>query len=1032
MARGISTVLGALLFTVVAMLFIALALRVFTESTATLTEVASVNARNAVEERLEISVSYTRSVKLTASQAGATVTPLWGTEEGDETLLDLLDGSSLNLVSSSTQAGQQPQQPQSRELVRNGGFSEREAYWKLGEPWRVDATLQCARVNTTAQSIVSSLWQTVDIPLGLQKLTLNFSYYLYASPQGQVGSLSVTVEILQDGLTVWSASVVWDRNRNPTEGVFSQSVPVGGLSPGPAIINFTLRLSAGQNLRSLDIRLDDVSLLAESLGAPPSPVSAAYLAAARIDLASASGNCTLTAALNASGFMEVYVPAAEGVWVTALKYYVERGYEWFNVTFAGSASIIYAYSASPFKLMLDYLQVEGREVSPTVDVSVANRGTEPVTIYAVWLNGTRKDVERVLLSGMLLNVPFDISQLVNPTGFEVRVVTATRTHTVRFAVEQLPLQQPMPVFRIVSWDQTVSGPAGSQQRFTVTVRNGGSAPGDATVKVFDHTSAEVASSALTLQPGEQGTVELLIQLPAEAGVYTWRVKVLNQATGRVDDSRSFTVVATVLLPTFSIVSWNESIAGPAGSQQRFVAVVQNNGGTTGIVEVRVLDSEGVVVGSAQLEIPPGQQGTATLTVTLPPAMGTYTWTVVALNTVSGNVDDTKSFTVTAQQPKFSIVSWSENVAGPVGSKREFSAVIENIGNGEGSVTVEVRDHNGVLINSSTLTLQPGGQGVVKLTVTLPLVRGTYTWTAVAVNAFTGEIDDSKSFIVYAMDLYLKVRGAVCYAPFEALPIGWSWIGGTWSIAAGSGVEGSALQGVDNSRGPGGTSVYYWATGISAYTSLQAVVQVRVTSVDSVYRGIVLLQDASSASRLYEASVRPRRVGVNHRITVYIRRWTGGWATLTSWTVSYASGWYTLYVSWSRSGNTNTINAVLYDSSGNQVASVSRSDSQVTVNYFGLDVDGGTSLFDNFVLSTSDPRYVVVSGLQQGWSVELRDAGGVLVASAIADSSGVARLFIAARPIVLNAKIAVKDSLNNVVVEKDFNEVVGGDEYAYGP
>jgi hypothetical protein len=174
------------------------------------------------------------------------------------------------------------------------------------------------------------------------------------------------------------------------------------------------------------------------------------------------------------------------------------------------------------------------------------------------------------------------------------------------------------------------------------------------------------------------------------------------------------------------------------------------------------------------------------------------------------------------------------------------------------------------------------------------------------------------------------------------------------------------------------------------------------------------------------------VGANDRITTYIRRWVGGWTTLTSQTVSYASGWYTLYVSWSRSGTTNTISATLYDSNGNPVTTVSASDSQVSVNYFGLDVDGGTSLFDNFVLATGDPRYVVVSGLQQSWRVELRDASGALVANATADSSGTARLFVAARPIVANAKVTVRDAQGVVVIERTFSQVVGGDEYAYGP
>jgi hypothetical protein len=412
-------------------------------------------------------------------------------------------------------------------------------------------------------------------------------------------------------------------------------------------------------------------------------------------------------------------------------------------------------------------------------------------------------------------------------------------------------------------------------------------------------------------------------------------------------------------------------------------------------------------------------------------MGTYTWSVVAVNNATGSVDDSKSFTVIAQQPLFTITSWNQSVAGPVGSKQKFTATIKNAGNGEGTVRVEVRDHNNALVNSSTLTLPAGGQSTITLTITLPSARGTYTWSVIAVNTASGSVDDSKSFTVYAMDLYLKARSALTFTGFETLPSGWSSIGGSWSIVSG-GIEGNALQGSDNNGGPGGTSVYYWSGNVAAYTSLQAVVQVRITSVDSVYRGIVLLQGTSSTSQLYEVSVRPRRVGANDRITTYIRRWVGRWTTLTSRTVSYASGWYTLYVSWSRSGTTNTISATLYDSSGNPVTTVSTSDSQVSVNYFGLDVDGGTSLFDNFVLATGDPRYVVVSGLQQGWTVELRDASGALVASATADSSGTARLSVAARPTVANAKITVKDAQGAVVIERTFSQVVGGDEYAYGP
>jgi hypothetical protein len=115
---------------------------------------------------------------------------------------------------------------------------------------------------------------------------------------------------------------------------------------------------------------------------------------------------------------------------------------------------------------------------------------------------------------------------------------------------------------------------------------------------------------------------------------------------RAGDLRSFTVVATAPSPTFQIASWNQSIAGPVGSKQRFVAVVRNAGGANGTVEVRVLDSTGALVNSTQITLQPGQQGTAEMLLTLPSTAGTYTWTVIAVNTATGSVDDRKNFTVT--------------------------------------------------------------------------------------------------------------------------------------------------------------------------------------------------------------------------------------------------------------------------------------------------------------------------------------------------------------------------------------------------
>jgi hypothetical protein len=431
--RGISTVLGALLFTIVAVLFVALTLRTFTESASTLTEVANVNLQNAVVENLQISLSRT-STKLTASQASASVTPLYGTgREGGETLLDALDRKSLN-VTSTAPLGGAAQAVQQLQLVKNGDFSEGSRYWTLEKPWNVTQQYARAQVSTNTD-FAASIYQDVEIPAGATNLTLSFSYYLAADSRGQVekGRLTLKAYLLSGGNVVWESSTIqWDGSRAPVWRQFTQTFTVNVTGKVTLKITLTANVKEVGAPASIDAGLDNVSLVAVVPVAVPSPVGAA-VAAAKVALGSAgaSANCTLTMALNATGFVEVYAPAASGAWVMVSKYYVERGYAWFNATFRGNSALVYAYSAQPFKLMMDYLQVA--QPSQSVNVVVANLGTAPVTVYAVWLNGSRIQVEQVLAPGDLLSVPFDLGS--SGSALEVRVVTSTRAHVARFATK---------------------------------------------------------------------------------------------------------------------------------------------------------------------------------------------------------------------------------------------------------------------------------------------------------------------------------------------------------------------------------------------------------------------------------------------------------------------------------------------------------------------------------------------------------------------------------------------------------------------
>jgi hypothetical protein len=120
------------------------------------------------------------------------------------------------------------------------------------------------------------------------------------------------------------------------------------------------------------------------------------------------------------------------------------------------------------------------------------------------------------------------------------------TVTVRGPTSLTAVFSMQPRFTITSWNQSIAGTPSSRQRFVAEIENTGGA-GTVEVKVLDSAGAQVHSTQITLQPGQRGTVEMLLTLPSTAGTYTWIVEAFNTATGSVDDRKSFTV--TVLRVT---------------------------------------------------------------------------------------------------------------------------------------------------------------------------------------------------------------------------------------------------------------------------------------------------------------------------------------------------------------------------------------------------------------------------------------------------------------------------------------------------
>jgi hypothetical protein len=140
---------------------------------------------------------------------------------------------------------------------------------------------------------------------------------------------------------------------------------------------------------------------------------------------------------------------------------------------------------------------------------------------------------------------------------------------------------------------------------------------------------------------------------------------------------------------------------------------------------------------------------------------------------------------------------------------------------------------------------------------------------------------------------------------------------------------------------------------------------------------------------------------------------------------------------SRNINTGATRVTVYNTAGSLVPRPLTADtdpsvwaSQVGLSIFKEKTGYGilTARFDDFVACIdADPRFVNVSGLTPGWTVVLKDENGAIVASAQANSRGVASLNVITRPIVKKATIEIYSGAT-FILSKPFDVVVGGDVY----
>lgn len=310
-----------------------------------------------------------------------------------------------------------------------------------------------------------------------------------------------------------------------------------------------------------------------------------------------------------------------------------------------------------------------------------------------------------------------------------------------------------PLFKIVKVDAPSQVTVNGTISVSVAIENTGDQSGTVNVIVTDSAGNTVGSKQATIDPGKQAIVDISFNAPGKEGTYTYTVYAKNTATGKVDDSKEFTVkVVKSSEPQFKIVDVNYPSSVAPGAAVTVDVTVENVGGASGSAEVGIVASNGNVLDKKNVSLEPGKQASVSLSFTAPDTPGSYKYTVYAYDNTTGVTDDQRDITITVQkpqqgQPHFKIVNITYPGTVAPGATVTVDVTVANDGSADGSANVEIVDSSGRVVAEKTVSIAAGRQSVVELDFAAPSSEGQYTYTVKVVNNATGNVDASANISV---------------------------------------------------------------------------------------------------------------------------------------------------------------------------------------------------------------------------------------------------------------------------------------------
>ncbi|MDX1744661.1 MAG: CARDB domain-containing protein, partial [Halobacteriales archaeon] len=252
---------------------------------------------------------------------------------------------------------------------------------------------------------------------------------------------------------------------------------------------------------------------------------------------------------------------------------------------------------------------------------------------------------------------------------------------------------------------------------TVTITNAGNTTAS-TIVQYRIAGQVLASSSITVAPNDTVTVTLQGTVPNLAtGTYQQGIFL-----GTSDSGSTAQIVIGTPAAAFAVLSLEGPDLARVGDTVTASATIKNTGDASGTrtFQYRI---HGSVVASNSVTLAPGEQTTVSFTGTVPTlAAGSYLQGVYEEMTTNGL---TRALTITVPAASFSITSLQAPAGASVGDSITATAAVRNTGDARGSAEVRYRI-DGQTIATSSLTLDPGAQGLVSLSGTVPdRPGGTY-------------------------------------------------------------------------------------------------------------------------------------------------------------------------------------------------------------------------------------------------------------------------------------------------------------------